>query len=61
MDSMNTAAIEARIEAIHDEIDVVRAKGRSDKANALYQEALALEARLPGGTEPIVGSGGRTA
>ena len=59
-DNTNTAAIEARIEALSDEIDEVRAKGRPEKANALYQEQLALERRLPGGGGPIVGSQGRT-
>ena len=52
--------IEARIEEIRDDIDKAQARFDRTKANKLYQEALALEALLPGGTDPIIGSAGRS-
>ena len=60
MDSMATNQIEARIEAIRDDIDKAQARQDTTKANKLYQEALGLEALLPGGTDPIIGQAGRS-
>ncbi|MCH7864098.1 MAG: MCE family protein [Proteobacteria bacterium] len=61
VDSMTTDQIEARIEEVQDEIDKAKARFDPTKANKLYQESLALEARLPGGGDAIIGRDGRTA
>ncbi len=53
--------VQAQIEALEDQIDKAQARNDTDKANRLYQEQQALYQRLPGGSEPIVGSEGRTA
>lgn len=61
VDNMATKDIEARIDALGDDIDKARLQGRPDKANDLYQEQLRLGGLLPGGGEPIIGRDGRTA
>lgn len=60
-DNMSTKDIEARIDALGDDIDKARLQGRPDKANLLYAEQLRLDGLLPGGSEPIIGRDGRTA
>nr|CAK32570.1 hypothetical protein 10D02-36 [uncultured organism] len=54
MVSMNTKQIEAKIDALQDEIDRAQALNDDVKSNRLYQEALALERLLPGGSGGIV-------
>ncbi len=61
MDSTIGGNIEAQIDALQDQIDKAQAVNNDTKANTLYQKQLALERLLPGGSEPIVGSEGRTA
>ena len=58
-DNTATKDIEERIRDIGDQIDKAKARQDTTRANSLYQETLALDARLPGGRGPIVGSGGR--
>ena len=59
VEHMNTAAIEAKIEALGDEIDKAQALDDTGKANQLYQEQFALYRQLPGGSDPAIGEGGR--
>lgn len=61
MDNMATNQIEARIDTLQDEIDAALAKNDHGKAQKKYLLQQALYGRLPGGSEPIVGSQGRTA
>ena len=57
----NTKDIQARIDALGDVILKAKAQNDGWKAQESYQEQLRLEGLLPGGTDPIVGSAGRTA
>ena len=59
-DTMNTAAIEAKIKGIHQEMEKASAENDFGEANRLYLIEQELYGRLPGAGEPIVGSGGRT-
>lgn len=61
IDNMATNEIEAQIETLQDEIDAALAKNDHGKAQKKYLLQQALYGRLPGGSEPIVGSQGRTA
>lgn len=58
-DTMNTAAIEAKIKDIHQKIDRAKAEFDTTEANRLYLIEQQLYGRLPGGSEPAVGHGGR--
>lgn len=59
MEDMNTAAIEAQIKTLDRDIERAQAEQDPD-VDALYQRQQALYRLLPSGSEPIVGSGGRT-
>ena len=56
--TMDTKAIEERIDAIEDDIDRAKSRGDYTKANALYAAQQSLYRRLPGGSDPAVGSSG---
>ena len=60
MTNMNTRQIEAKIDALEDEIDDAKARSDTTKAQKLYEEQYRLYQALPGGTDPAVGEGGRT-
>ena len=57
---MATNQIEARIDTLQDEIDIALGRNDHGKAQALFTRQQELYRRLPGGSEPIVGSSGRT-
>ena len=58
-DTMNTAAIEAKIKGIHQEMEKASAENDFGEANRLYLIEQELYGRLPGGGEPLVGQSGR--
>ena len=59
-DNMATTDIEAKLRSLQGGIDKAQAQNDGPEANRLYQEQLRLQAQLPGGSGPIVGSEGRT-
>lgn len=60
MEHMNTAAIEAQIKETHKAIERATLEFDNEEANRLYLLEQELYRRLPGGSEPVVGEGGRT-
>lgn len=60
MDTMNTPAVEAKIKQMDGEIAKATAENDYGEANRLYAIQQELYGRLPGGSEPMVGRGGRT-
>ena len=61
MDSMATTNIRAQLNDLQERIERAQARHDTTTANRLYAEQLALQRRLPGGADPAIGEGGRTA
>ena len=55
----NTGNVQAQIDALEDQIDQATAQNDSIKAQELYTQQQGLYRQLPGGTDSIVGRGGR--
>ena len=59
MESTMTGTVQAKIDELEDEIDAAQARNDTTKAQLLFEKQQNLYRRLPGGDEPVVGSGGR--